>query len=125
MKVLSIFAEGSSLLYTVQYDTDDRDSLSTTYDELTDTEHLRSFFKQFKKDFESFYGKLTVAYAVNNTINDADHLFALLLEFAEGGDSHSLNDLFKPLDNSEAGKAAYELQQLKCTEIAHLGLECM
>jgi hypothetical protein len=113
MKVKDIFAEENSLLYTVQYDNDERTSLEITYDELTDTEHLRSFFIQFKQDFEGYYGPLKLNAVVLDTIDDADKLFSELVELAESKDHDSLNELFKPLDNRENEDESYPFQQLK------------
>lgn len=113
MKVKDIFAEENSLLYTVLYDNDERTSLDITYDELTDTEHLRALFKQFKQDFEGYYGPLKLNKAVLDTIDDAEELFAELLSLAESQDHESLNELFKPLDNRKNEEETYTLQQLK------------
>lgn len=113
MKVKDIFAEENSLLYSVQYDHDDRTSLDITYYDLTNTEQLHTFFKQFRQDFESFYGKQSIDEVVTKTIDDADNLFSILLEVAESGNSESLNALFTPLDNREDEEASYNFQQLK------------
>lgn len=113
MRIIDIFVEENSNLYTVQYDFDERDSLTIAYEELTDTEKLHEFFKQYKQDFEKFYGKLAITEVVPKTIEEADRLFNVLLELADNDSETSLNELFKPLDNNEAEDSPYDFQQLK------------
>ncbi|MEQ8477311.1 hypothetical protein [Fulvivirga sp.] len=113
MRIIDIFVEENSNLYTVQYDFDERDSLTIAYDKLTDTAELREFFKQFKPDFEKFYGKQNLNKVVLQTIDEADRLFNVLLELADNDSETSLNELFKPLDNNEAEDSSYDFQQLK------------
>ncbi|ELR71146.1 Hypothetical protein C900_02950 [Fulvivirga imtechensis AK7] len=113
MRILDIFVEENTNLYTVLYDFDERDSLTIAYEELTDTEKLRDFFKQFKQDFESYYGKLNITKAVTKTIKEADKLFNTLLNLVANDSDGRLDGLFKPLDDREDEKTNYNYQQLK------------
>ena len=113
MRILDIFVEENTNLYTVRYDFDERDSLTITYEELTDTEKLRNFFKQFKPDFESYYGKLNLTDVVPKTIEEADKLFNILFDLAANDSDGRLDKLFKPLDKREDKETNYNYQQLK------------
>lgn len=113
MCILDIFVEENTNLYTVLYDFDERDSLTITHEELTDTEKLRDFFKQFKQDFESYYGKLNLTEAVTKTIEEADKPFNILLDLAANDSDGRLDELFKPLDDREDEETNYNYQQLK------------
>ena len=113
MHIIGIFVEQNSNLYTVQYDFDERDSLTIAYEELTDNEYLHKFFKQFRRDFEKFYGKLIISEVVSKTIDEADRLFKVLSDLSNNASETSLDDLFKPLDKNETEDDRYDLQQLK------------
>lgn len=84
-------------LFRVGYDANDENILDTLQDQWTDTQWLRDFFKEFKKDLETVGEPFTITRAVKQTISDADDLFSTLLE--SNGDN--LSDFFKPLDNRE------------------------
>lgn len=73
---------------------------------------LYAFFKEFKQDYENYYGKASLSQIVEKAIDDADALFETLFKLAEDESGKHLGEFFKPLHNKEAG-TAYELQQLK------------
>lgn len=112
MKIVSIFEHSKDCLYAVKYDESELDALEILQKSWEDPEELRKFFIQYKKDYEAYYGKARISSIIEKTIEDADTLFETLFELAEDESGKHLSEFFKPLHNTEAGKA-YELQQLK------------
>ncbi|MCH6233479.1 hypothetical protein [Cognataquiflexum rubidum] len=112
MKIVSIFERSKDCLYAVMYEGSDQDALKILQEKWADPEDLRTFFKQFKRDYEAYYGKATLSQIVEKAIEDADALFETLFKLAEDESGKHLSEFFKPLHNKEAG-TAYELQQLK------------
>ncbi|MDP2040002.1 MAG: hypothetical protein Q8S14_03545 [Algoriphagus sp.] len=112
MKIVSIFERSKECLYAVMYDDNDHDVLEILQEKWSDPEDLRKFFKQYKRDYEAYYGQASLSQIVEKAIDDADALFETLFELAEDDKGKHLSEFFKPLHNKEAGKA-YDLQQLK------------
>jgi hypothetical protein len=112
MKVICIFEHSKHCLYAVKYEGSEQDALDILQEEWADPEDLRLFFKQYKRDYESYYGKATLSQIVEKAIEDADALFETLFKLAEDVSGKHLSEFFKPLHKKEAG-TAYELQQLK------------
>ena len=112
MKIVSIFERSKDCLYAVMYKGSEQDALEILQEKWTDPEDLRTFFKQYKRDYEAYYGKATLSQIVEKAIEDADTLFETLFKLAEDESGKHLSEFYKPLHNKEAG-TAYELQQLK------------
>jgi hypothetical protein len=112
MKIISIFERSKECLYAVMYEGKKQDALDILQEKWADPEDLRLFFKQYSKDYESYYGKATLSQIVEKAVEDADALFEILFKLAEDVSGKHLSEFFKPLHNKEAG-TAYELQQLK------------
>jgi len=112
MKIVSIFERSKDCLYAVMYEGVELDALEILQEKWSDPEDLRTFFKQYKRDYEAFYGKASLSQIVEKAIEDADALFENLFELAEDESGKHLSKFFKPLHNKEAG-TVYELQQLK------------
>jgi hypothetical protein len=112
MKVVSIFERSKDCLYVVMYEGSEQDALEVLQEKWADPEDLRMFFKQYKRDYEAYYGKASLGQIVEKTIDDADALFENLFELAKDESGKKLSEFFKPLHKKEAG-TVYELQQLK------------
>lgn len=112
MKIVSIFECSKDCLFAVKYGGSDLDALELLQEKWSDPEDLRIFFKQYKQDYENYYGKAPLSQIVEKAIDDADALFETLFKLAEDESGKHLSEFFKPLDNKEA-ETAYELQQLK------------
>lgn len=112
MRIVSIFEHRKNCLYAVLYEDNDFDALEILQEQWSDPEELRKIFKQFKKDYEAFYGKTKISLIVEKAIEDADLLFEKLFELAEDESGKNLSEFFKPLYNKEAGNL-YDLQQNK------------
>lgn len=112
MKIITIFERSKDCLYAAMYDDSNQDALDILRDQWSDTEELRKFFIQYRRDYEAYYGKVKVSVIVEKAIDDGDLLFEKLFELAKDESGEHLSHFFKPLHNKEAGKA-YDLQQLK------------
>jgi hypothetical protein len=112
MKIVSIFERTKDCLFAVKYEGSDLDELELLQEKWADPLDLREFFKQYKQDYENYYGKASLSQIVEKAIDDADALFETLFKLAEDESGKHLSEFFKPLHNKEAG-TAYELQQLK------------
>jgi hypothetical protein len=112
MKIVSIFERTKDRLFAVKYDESDLDALELLQEKWANPLGLREFFKEFKQDYENYYGKAPLSQIVEKAIDDADALFETLFKLAEDESGMHLSEFFKPLDNKEA-ETAYELQQLK------------
>lgn len=93
MRIISILPVISEKLFRVVYDDNAENILDTLEDKWTDTQWLRDFFIQFKKDLDAIVEPYTINQAVRQTISDAYDLFLTLHE--NNGDN--LSDFFKPL----------------------------
>ncbi len=111
MKKIGIFEISNKKLFAAQYEWDTKNAFELLQDEWSDTELLRTFFKQYDQDYKDFFGYEDVNTRVRNAISEAEYLFEHLLDLCEN--DLDLNNLFKPLDNRELDKKAYELQKLK------------
>lgn len=105
-----IFEEIKDRLYAVAYD-DTRESILTTLqDKWSDVVWLEEFFEANKQDLESgFYAPTTIDEAIEITLDEADELFAELLE----QDGSNLDQLFRPLDNREYSTKDFQEQKAK------------
>ena len=112
MKIVSIFERTKDCLFAVKYEGSDLDELELLQEKWADPLDIREFFKQYKQDYENYYGKASLSQIVEKAIDDADALFETLFKLAEDESGKHLSEFFKPLHNKEAG-TAYELQQLK------------
>lgn len=112
MKIVSIFERSKDCLFSVKYEGSDLDALELLQEKWANPWDLRKFFKEFKQDYEKYYGKAPLGKIVEKAIDDADKLFETLFELAEDETGKHLSEFFKPLNNNEA-ETAYELQQLK------------
>lgn len=112
MKIVSIFERTKDCLFAVKYEGSDLDALELLQEKWADPLDLREFFKQYKQDYENYYGKASLSQIVEKAIDDADALFETLFKLAEDESGKHLSEFFKPLHNKEA-RTAYELQQLK------------
>ncbi|MBV6641471.1 MAG: hypothetical protein KI791_12160 [Cyclobacteriaceae bacterium] len=93
MRISSILPVIPEKLFRVVYNDNDENILVKLQDQWTDTQWLRDFFLQFKKDLDAIPEPFTVNQAVNQTISDADDLFLALYE----SNGENLSKLFKPL----------------------------
>jgi hypothetical protein len=112
MKIVSIFERSKDRLLAVKYEGSNLDAIELLQEKWANPWGLREFFKEFKQDYDKYYGKATLRQIVEKAINDADKLFDTLFKLAEDETGKHLSEFFKPLDNKEA-ETAYELQQLK------------
>ncbi len=97
MRISSILPVIPEKLFRVVYDDNDENILDILQDQWTDTQWLRDFFTEFRKDLNDVGEPFTITSAVKQTISDADYLFTTLHE--NNGDN--LSDFFKPLDNRQ------------------------
>lgn len=112
MKIVSIFERTKDCLFAVKYEGSELDAIKLLQEKWEDSDYLHKFFKQFRQDYEKYYGKASLSQIVEKAIDDADALFETLFELAEDEKGKHLSEFFKPLHNKEAG-TAYDLQQLK------------
>jgi hypothetical protein len=77
--------------------------------EWSNPQWFRSFFTDFRQDYNLFYGSANLNSLVKEALHFADELFGDLASHVISGD---LDSLFKPLQNVEKDQA-YELQKLK------------
>ncbi|MBT0812791.1 hypothetical protein KIH41_16005 [Litoribacter ruber] len=112
MRVVSVIERSYGSLFAVKFEGYDKDSLEIIQEQWSSVLYLRSFFKQYQKDYLSFYPKVKINQMVIKAIDDADCLFEKLFDLANDNSGASLADFFKPLDNKEE-EISYELQALK------------
>lgn len=112
MKIVSIFERTKDRLFAVKYEGSNLDAIKLLQKKWEDSDYLHKFFKQYRQDYENYYGKDPLSQIVEKAIDDADALFETLFKLAEDESGKHLGEFFKPLHNKEAG-TAYELQQLK------------
>ncbi|WP_339926111.1 hypothetical protein [uncultured Cyclobacterium sp.] len=112
MRIVCIFEHRKNGLYAVLYEDNDFDALEILQEQWSDPEELRKVFKQFKKDYEAYYGKARINLIIEKAMEDADLLFETLFELADDDSGKHLSEFFKPLHNNEAGNP-FDLQQLK------------
>lgn len=107
MRISSILPVIPDKLLRVVYDDNEVNILDILQDQWTDTQWLRGFFKEFKKDLDAIEEPYTINKAVKLTISDADVLFETLYNY--NGDN--LSEIFKPLDNREKEVFDYQVQK--------------
>lgn len=97
MEITHIFEVLKDQLYVAGYD-GSRSVIKILQDQWTDPLYLEEFFETNKADLLSgFYGKITIEDAIEETIEEADELFNTL----KGLETDDLDDLFKPLNDTE------------------------
>jgi hypothetical protein len=97
-------------LFAACFEPDQKDELDKALDLWHDFEALRAFFIQYRKDLGEFAPEMRVKDAVKQSLTEAEMIYDSLLEFSE---HDKLDELFKPLDNREAGQPRYEFQKAK------------
>lgn len=112
MKIVSIFERSKDCLFAVRYEGSELDAFEILQEKWANPRDLHAFFKQYRQDYENYYGKASLSQIVEKAIEDADALFETLFKLAQDDTGKHLSEFFKPLHNKEAG-TAYELQQLK------------
>jgi hypothetical protein len=112
MRIVSIFERSKDCLFAVKYEGSDLDALELLQEKWSDPLWLHAFFKEFRQDYENYYGKASLSQIAEKAVDDADKLFETLFKLAEDESGKHLSEFFKPLHNKEAG-TAYDLQQLK------------
>lgn len=110
MKIHRIFEEIKDILYAAAYDDAKTNVLNILQDNWTDVTWLEEFFESNKEDlYSGFFEKISIEEAIDLTIDEADELFTALKE--NNGDN--LSELFKPLDDREAGIKDFQEQKAK------------
>lgn len=95
MKIVSTFV---SNLHAFKYDEHACDELERLLDDWEDPMFLDDFFEQNQQDLHYF--RMTIESAIHQTIQEAQQLRRLLLSLSKS-DDHSLERLFRPLDDNE------------------------
>ena len=105
-----IFEEIKDRLYAVASNDTRKSILTSLQDKWSDVVWLEEFFEANKQDLESsFYAPTTIDEAIEITLDEADELFAELLE----QDGTNLEQLFRPLDNREYSTKDFQEQKAK------------
>lgn len=111
MKICYIFEVLKDRLYVASYD-GSRSILKILQDLWTDPIYLEEFFETNKTDLLSgFYGEISIEDAIENTMEEADELFNSLLEL----NNENLDDLFKPLNDTEYRLIDFQKRKAKGT----------
>ena len=83
-------------LWAVRYETENDNELYRLFDQWTDVQWLRAFFKQHMADLEKYFCITDLNQAIADTLEDSDKLEAVILDLSPEAD---LDLLFKPLNN--------------------------
>ena len=97
-------------LWAVRYDGESDNELYKLFDQWSDVEWLRDFFKKNLDDLTSYFKIEDVNIAILHTIEDSEHLQGLILDLSPDAD---LDRLFRPLDNDSAVDSDLEKEKAR------------
>ncbi|WMX16298.1 hypothetical protein [Aureispira sp. CCB-E] len=115
MQVIHIFAIIEESLLAVQFESEKSDEFSLIFNKWNDVEYLEEFFEENKADLQSgFWGDITVAEAVFQTIDEAEEFERFIKKIAEDGKVNSEVSLqeivFTPLSKNNTSIEHLEMK---------------
>ena len=86
-------------LWAVKFQSKEDDELTDLFNKWNNVEYLLNFFTKNFNDLKAFFHIERISQAINDTIDDANTLEELILDFPY---TENLDDLFKPLGLSDS-----------------------
>lgn len=87
-------------LWAVRHEGEADNALYILFDQWSDVEKLRSFFKMNINDLTSYFNITDVNLAIRNTIEESDRLQGIIMDLSPKA---NLDTLFRPLNNNQVG----------------------
>ena len=97
-------------LWAVMYDGDGVNIMEKVFSQWNDYEWLRSFFYVHFDDLASYFHITDIDRAVFDTVDDANDLECLILDFEPSAD---LDELFRPLENTRLSEMLLGREKVK------------
>ncbi|MEL1243529.1 hypothetical protein AAEO56_04585 [Flavobacterium sp. DGU11] len=108
MKIVAIFDIIEESLYSVQYDSENKNEFRRLFDLWNDPIYLHDFFTNHIGDLHSgVWGSISIEEAIERTRREAKMMEAKILELAETGKTSkydNLSEYFRPLTLKETGR---------------------
>jgi hypothetical protein len=103
-------------LWAVKDPNKELNELTELFSQWNNADYLLRFFTENFEDLKSYFHIERISQAIQDTFDDAEDLEELILEFPY---TENLDDLFKPLDKTDAGCAQLSREKARRWNRAH------